>query len=112
MQTIYVPGRKYHSAKKKYHQALKVFETADGFTLGKTFIEPKPKKHSMEFTTYFWYQGEKYRLDYEINLETKLPYVRDIRTFLWESLQDYRRSVQQRGSNGNPGVASPYSVFA
>lgn len=101
MQTQYVPGKgKFDSARRKYNQALRVFNDVPDFVLGETFVEFRPVKRSVEFTTYFYYKTEKYRLDYEINLEEKLPYVRDIRTLLWESLQDYRRQIQQRGYVG------------
>lgn len=87
--------RRLPAAKRKYGLALRKFSKDSVFTYCETFYEYKPRKDSLEITTFFKVNGdpEKYRFDYEILLEERLPRVDVIRDALWWSFVDYRKGL-------------------
>lgn len=79
---------KLDAATKKFNAAVSVFDHI--FDKVQVFPEFKPMKNSIEYTMFFKFKGEKYRFDYEIELDKKLPRVSDIRNILWNTLQRNR----------------------
>ena len=85
--------RRMPAAKRKYEKALRKFMDDSVFMHQQTYFEFKPQKDSLEVTTYFRLPGDpmKYRFDYEMCLEKRLPRVDEIRNLLWRSFVDYRK---------------------
>lgn len=87
--------RRLPAARRKYGMAIAKFKRDSIFTHEQTYFEFKPNKDAVECTTYFRIDGDpkKYRFDYEINLLERLPSVNTIRSLLWWSFVDYKKSI-------------------